>query len=139
MPTREDFIYAAGVVDGEGQVTIDRSIRPRMTNPSYSVYVNVYNTNRTLTDYLFDTFGGSTSCTISKNPKHKDEHKWTLYGNSAVLFLSKIKLFLRLKNKQADICISLQQIINNGNLKHDKHLREELYQQVNDLNKRGAI
>ena len=86
MSTREDFIYAAGIVDGEGQVTIDKSIRPRMINPSYSVYVNVYNTNRDLTDHLLSVFGGSISHSVSKNPKHKDEHKWTICGNNAVGF-----------------------------------------------------
>jgi len=136
---RDDLIYAAGIVDGEGQVTIDKSIRPRMVNPSYSVYVNVYNTNRDLTDHLLRVFGGSTSHSVSKNPKHKDEHKWTIYGNSAVDFLSGIKPFLKLKSKQADLCISLQEVINGGNLRYDKPIREELYKQISDLNKRGAI
>ena len=135
---KEDLVYAAGIVDGEGQVTIDKSTRPRMVNPSYSVYAKVYNTNKVLTDYLLATFGGSSSTEPSKHPNHKDEHQWTLYGNRAMNFLIDILPFLRLKNKQAELCITLQKIINSERIdNNNRDIRENLYQQVKTLNKRG--
>lgn len=46
-----DLAYTAGIIDGEGQVTIDKCIRRKMKRPSYSVYLVISSTSKTL--YIF--------------------------------------------------------------------------------------
>jgi len=142
IPTREDFIYAAGIVDGEGNICISKCTRPRMKSPSYSTHTHVYNTNPTLIRYLKSTFGGADSFYDSGNPKHKPEVGWHLYGEESRKFLLNILPFLKLKNEQAKLAIAFQEEMNKngtrGRVTPDSAtVREELYQKCALLNKRG--
>ena len=142
MPSRDDLVYAAGIVDGEGNICISRCNRPKMNSFSYSTHTHVYNTNSILIDYFKSTFGGADSFYDSGNPKHKPEVGWHLYGEESRKFLLNILPFLKLKNEQAKLAITFQEEMNkNGThgrvTPNSATVREELYQKCASLNKRG--
>jgi hypothetical protein len=61
MPTSEDFAYLAGMIDGEGTITLHRHRQHKRIDWQYRPRVLVVNTHRGVLDSLGQRFGGKVT------------------------------------------------------------------------------
>ena len=78
--------YIAGLLDGEGCVTLLRQHRGANRVP----VVSISNNYRELLDPLKQQYGGSISAKRPANPNHKINYDWKLVGRKAISFLTDI-------------------------------------------------
>jgi len=104
--TREDLAYIAGLVDGEGSITIGRrGQRPDNGghSPQHNLVVSVVNTHLPTLQWLQETIGAGA---IHYKPRNgslgtKDCYVWKLGGNQqAHDFLTAVRPWLRMKADQ---------------------------------------
>jgi hypothetical protein len=145
LPTREgDVAYLAGLIDGEGHITVARAFDRKSVNVSHSIRVVVTNTNKPIIDWLSEM--SHTAPVVKKGAKAnwKDAWNWQVTGRNAETLLRAVLPWLRIKRQQAELCLELRDLgrhawSGRGGL--DPELvaaREAIAQQVNDLNQRGV-
>ncbi len=104
-----DLAYAAGIIDGEGTIVIEKSHdRKSRGHIRYRMQVSVTNTNPVLIEWLHDKFNGSTYSFAYDNGKHKDMLIWRISSDKASDFLNAVMPFLKLKKLQAKLAIEFQ-------------------------------
>lgn len=109
--TPEKYAYLAGLIDGEGTITITSQKLGRKgarnVRISYALTVAVYNTNRDVLDWLASTFGGTVTSEKRKKPRpnQKLTHKWRVSITDALALLYHVLPYLRIKIQQANIAI----------------------------------
>lgn len=101
--TDAELAYTAGIVDGEGSVSIIKQDRNR-PSPSLSLVVSIANNNAELFSFLQKRFGGRTNFS---NRWHKT-YQWKLQAAKAQEFLQLILPYLLLKREQAELGIAFQ-------------------------------
>lgn len=143
----EILAYTAGILDGEGYVGIRKGKpTPKRRNFSYDLMVAIAMTDKEIIEWLHNTFGGTNCFSILRNPQHKTVHRWTIWNKKAEVFLRSIQPFVRVKARQIEIGLLLCKSIEEGRcLEHKKgvplemlRLREKLYMQIRQLNKKGC-
>jgi len=137
-----DYVYAAGFIDGEGSFDIS-ILRPTPNNRrKYTFYVYrliVVNTNMKVLNFLKDCFGGS----ITKRKKYenrKECYHWALHGDNLVSFCHGIYPYSIVKKQQIEVIFEYSKTIDGRrNTVTDKQriLREELWKKMKALNKIG--
>ena len=105
MATRDDLIYTAGIIDGEGSIGMDKHRHWSTFTPR----VSVGNTDPTLIDWLLDTFGGKVEI-AQQNKRWKISFRWELNGYASVPFIKEIRPYLKLKGRQADLILAFWNI-----------------------------
>jgi hypothetical protein len=105
--TKEQCAYIAGIVDGEGTISISHN--NIQGKNSYSIVMRVYNTDKKLINWLCKKTGLG-AIKIQKNAvwernNIKVLYKWDLYANNIRQFLPLIEPYLIIKKKQAQIMI----------------------------------
>jgi hypothetical protein len=128
-----EIAYLAGIVDGEGCITISRSPRKDVEYTPMSFQVSVVNTNKGIIDWIYEKTNkvGNIYFNKSKNPKHKSSYRWTISGNQkAIKFLEGIEKYLVIKKEQANVLIG-------GYIHLSENNRIALKEKINILNKRG--
>jgi len=142
--------YTAGLIDGEGTITIDKRLRPSGV-AWYQVHIRVAMTKNAPLKKMVAWWSGHVNETPYKhadnnNGKWSDYYAWQLWTKQAVDFLTKIEPYLILKKENARIAIQFQKRVNGYKhtgfgrrslSKEELALREELYQQMKALNHRG--
>ena len=99
-----ELAYIAGIIDGEGFITIRRE---RHINDRYSLHVGAGNTDRPLLEWLQASFGGKL--VFSPKPEgYKDFFQWAIVSRSANNFLILILPYLRIKKDQAELALLFQ-------------------------------
>jgi hypothetical protein len=138
--TETEKAYLAGLVDGEGCISITKNKPARRSlNPNYYVQTFVVNTDERVIRYCQETTGvGSvTFFPISKKkPKHKDQWTWCLRSASTVDFLKQILPYMIVKKRQAELLIEFYEGDVSGiNSVTEEVLfrREHYYQIIKDL------
>lgn len=135
--TPEELAYIAGFFDGEGYIGIVKSQGLRLL-------VSVTNTKGWILYWLKGMFGGSVCKGQRPSPNQKPIYVWTIVSREAVIFLTAIQPYLRLKDEQAGLGLEFQETkkwgTNNGKhpiadeiLEHRDFLRDRMM----ELNKRG--
>lgn len=111
-PTNEILAYMAGIIDGEGCLTIGKQIRKDRVSPSYRCSITVSNTDRRLVDLFSKYYGGHTAHRKDSRVEKKwaDSYTWYCPDGSSVEFLLDIKNYLLIKHKQAEILIKFQEL-----------------------------
>ena len=90
--SKEDFIYAAGLIDGEGTITLSRgSARDLYRHP----VVSVPSCTTTLVETMKSLFGGCISNKKPSKPKHALSQAWCVRYDAAITCLKQILPFLR--------------------------------------------
>jgi len=133
-----DLAYLAGLLDGEGCITIRR--RFGGCN-SYSGRFLISMTALDLLSSLRDQFGiGTITKASRKLDGHKQMYRWSVFSQQAASLLKEVLPYLHLKRKHAELVISLADA--KGTI--GKHLTKEqinketiLFQTIFKLNKRG--
>lgn len=97
MPNREEVIYMAGFMDGEGCITTSHT----------NFRITVANTDRKILDWCKEKFGGNiNNLCLPINPKHSPAWKWIICKSSDVLdFLKIVYPYMIVKKEQAKIVI----------------------------------
>ena len=104
---QSELAWQAGIIDGEGCLTLAKQLRKGRPSPAYRPMVTVSNTDRRLIAPFCDSWGG----TLYKRPDSRKELRWadswTWYcPRSAVSpFLRAILPHLRGKAEQAKVLI----------------------------------
>jgi len=160
-PARIALAYCAGLIDGEGCISIGKrygikhnnrgnnqfekgkKIRKDTWNPNYSLFVIVVQKDRKITDWLHGNFGGSLDYAKGSGfSTQKKYHRWVLRSNQAFKLLKGIKPYLILKKEQALIGIELQKQLNLRKTREipeeDLRKREKLYQKLKAIKREFA-
>lgn len=149
--SRDDRIYIAAIIDGEGCVTIKRRhpIKARRErSPRHHLSIFVGNTNRLLIEYLQQTIPGRTDYRIRSSARHKDVYVWEVNDRRAAQVAEAIRPFLKLKGPQADILIDYHRTLvapARGNpdegrqqlMDDEVSRRDAFYWRIRALNRKG--
>ena len=92
--SRENDAYAAGIMDGEGSISIHKKI------DSFVLVVQVGVTDYELVDWLQFFYGGHINSYQPKGDR-KEVHIWKLHGEKAQEFIRSILPHLKLKKYKA--------------------------------------
>lgn len=135
-----ELAYTAGVIDGEGCITVSMS-------RSFRVRLQVTNTNTGLIDWLAERFGGhvKTRKRMGK-PNWKTSYDWTVSTVAARDILVQVMPYLVIKRRQAEIAIEMASLgvtALQGRRKGvplvNQQRRKEIVQEMHDLNRKGII
>lgn len=109
-PLREtDKAYLAGLIDGEGCISIAKQKITRSPTPVYYLMVSIVSTDKNLLDYWRDITGLGNLCITRKgNLKERDCYQWQLTSNQAIELLILVYQYLILKKDQADIAFNFK-------------------------------
>lgn len=109
MVSRKDRIYLAGIIDGEGYVSILKKKREGKYQrvPYYAdAVVKVASVDKILIDFIHDRYPGYVSKRIPKKKNHKISWAWDLKGTMKVKhFLEDIYPYMLVKQKNAKIVL----------------------------------
>lgn len=108
--TTSDLIYAAATIDCEGSIGIGMR-KGRRKSPYFHVRVQVGNTDSILTNWLCETFGGSTYVREFSNQRWKTNYNWYIDANQACDFLGWILPYMKLKWQQAELALKLEDAV----------------------------
>ena len=113
MVSETDLAYLAGLIDGEGSISISRWVHQtrgiRNKNVGHHMHLNLGMTSRIAVEWAAKTFGGNVRW---KNPNQADGHVraimyyWQVYGTKAVPILRLIFPYLKTKSFQAMLAIA---------------------------------
>lgn len=117
----EILSYTAGIIDGEGYVTISKA-----KGKYYNLLIAVSNSDIKLVNFLFRHFKGC-KCAI---PKHYN-HRWVLTGSRAHNFLKYIKPYIVCKKKE--IKLGMRFIEKKYSQKLSLSKQDYLYNKMRDL------
>lgn len=135
-----DIAYCAGIIDGEGSIIIGKGKQRIGLGYSYEVLVSVHMMDGYVPKYLAECFGGKCSKTsvLHNNRKGDFAYYYHANGSRARVFLAMILPYLKIKKRQAEIALYMQnKLSSNPNGKrvtddmikereHLKHLLEYL-------------
>lgn len=139
----EQLAYIAGIVDGEGYISVvRRNCKNTKCGLFYYAQLVVVNTSEELIDWLWTTTNlGSVHLQRKKNKEHKHAFRWTLTTKGAESLVRLIVPYLVCKKKQALLLLEFCQ--NNKRPGRSSLSEEELsyragvYRQLRILNKKG--
>lgn len=105
-----DKAWMAGFVDGEGCITISKQVRKNRPTPAYRVFITISNTDYAVLEFFKLHYGGSIYNVHERrkdkrNIKWSDTYDWYCPISSSKRFLRDILPYLRLKRKQAELCL----------------------------------
>ncbi|KKK99146.1 hypothetical protein LCGC14_2635670 [marine sediment metagenome] len=99
MVKRTTRAWAAGIVDGEGWIGLEKKKGRKRKLP----VLEVANTNKDILDELHKNFGGNIYlCKRPSRPNANTCWLWRLRGKKCVLFLKEIKYWLIGKKNKAN-------------------------------------
>ena len=147
MSDKAMYGYLAGIVDGEGTITIGRSENTAekkgkyrhgqvYTSVGFSVKASVKNTDLRLMKWLKKRFGGEFyKDTTNRNPNWKDAYVWFHAAESKQEFLLSILPYLIIKRDQALVALEFLRLGSDRN----PEKRQGLYEKIVALNQRGKL
>ena len=97
--------YMAGILDGEGTITIKQCKGKKGTSNGYSVQVLVFNTDEGLMVWLEDKFSGLLTEKKGVASGNRKCYVWWLSGELAGQLLEVLLPYLKIKAKQAELAI----------------------------------
>ena len=122
--------YLAGIVDGEGCITMNRYIK-RGAVPVYRLFVEIANTSPALKKWLDERFPEKTYWRTGVRQGWKDIYRWSLSGNRQVMvFCREITPYLVIKKEQAEL-------VAQGYVHLSEEERAALWQKLHELKKRA--
>jgi len=87
-----DAAYIAGLIDGEGTITLARKHR----NENRHLAVTISNTERQLLDFVLATIGaGKITGKRTTSPRHTPSFTYAIYNRQALTLLEQVHPYLR--------------------------------------------
>ena len=97
-PKLEDWVYLAGIIDGEGSIQIDH--HPPY---NYNVKLSVVNTDRRLLDWIVDRWPAPVHS--YERVGQKRTYQWSTSNAYAASVIKGVRPYLTIKREQADLAI----------------------------------
>ncbi len=135
----EDLVYAAATMDCEGTITLKSQVSKSSGRRSFNSYIYVTNTDVRLMDWFRTKYGGSVYTLPSQGANYKPVLRWALWGSRAASFIEYIRPYLKLKQEQADIVISFQNLRSVFHTCQRVPLSEEFIEEATVLKEAVAI
>jgi len=136
----EKYAYLAGIIDGEGTISI---FHYKRLNRHYLTF-EVYNNCKKLIDWLETNIGGYsrpiTSASRSTKINWKTTYVWRLQNNECLEVLRNLLPFLVSKKEQCEIAIKFKESFLKRECpisKETAEYRKSLYERIKPLNQRG--
>lgn len=132
---QEIAAYAAGILDGEGSVSIAKDNNLRKTfslgNAIYYPHITVTNTNLEVLEWFCELFGGAVIVHTKEGIENrKQSWRWEIRKASVVeSFIRVVFPYLIIKRKQATILL---------NFLNDYENKEQHFIEIRELNIRGT-
>ena len=99
--------YAAGIIDGEGCISIRKIMKEGHNNYSYQLQVSVTQVDGNIVDFLYGAFGGKVYNKKAIAPR-QNYYRWEIISRKAMIFLKQILPFLTAKKPQAELGIRFE-------------------------------
>jgi hypothetical protein len=99
--------YLAGMIDGDGYISITRSIRAG--KEYFGAQVGIAGTRREPHDLAASLWGGVVSCYKPANPLHRPQFQWSRVGATAVIVIEEISPYLLIKREHAALALELHE------------------------------
>lgn len=134
MANEHIHAYMAGIVDGEGCVTISLSKRNHVT---FRLFIGTV--DERLVSWLQEHYGGCVHLR-KRGGNQRDLYEWSARKAEAVRVLTSVYPYLVLKREQANIFLALaerQSIHDQGRLSADE--KTEAVGRIRALNRRGRV
>ncbi len=135
--TDTEKAYLAGIIDGEGCITVCKSSRYDNRVITVAVAMN----DREAIDILFEHFGGCLFELKKQNPKWNDGWRWAVKQRKAKVVLEAVLPYLRIKDRQAILALEFIASFTHIGGRATPEQREkqsQLHQQISALNQRAA-
>lgn len=121
--------YIAGILDGEGTITLTRI----KANEYRAPVVSVTSTTIEILEYLQERCGGSISQQAKKEEHHKDSWSWKIIRNKAIELLEQVSDYLLVPEKKyrADLIISQYKTVTprNGRYNEERKKLKEKFEE----------
>ena len=139
--TLEELAYLAGIIDGEGCISLSTGKTSRRIRHSTQVFIG--NTDERLIHWLHQRFGGSIGVRQRQNASHKPLWYWLVSGAAIEPILRATLPYLRLKHAQACLVLEYRSTIapigsNQPTPVEVVSQREQLKSNLSVLNHRGV-
>ena len=117
-----DTAYIAGLIDGEGTVTLCRKHR----NENHQLAISISNTEIELLHYVLDAIGaGKITRKRTTKRHHTPSYTYALYNRQALALLEQVSPFLRTyKHKRAELILSKYQALTPRNGKYTSIMQD---------------
>jgi hypothetical protein len=106
MPTEVELAYAAGILDGEGCISV-RKKENRNGRICYYCGLAIAMVDQEVPRWLLTTFGGFLYTSSRKTKAWRTVYIWRVENKALMDFLSSILPYLILKKKRAELAIQL--------------------------------
>ena len=135
--------YIAGILDGEGCVSIAKSNRSYLNYPYYQLRVIIAMSDKNVIDLLTKKLGGYQQSIKMKNINHKISYRWQLTCDDAENFLRLIEKYLIVKKMHCKAAFNFRKT-KKGRSNSGRALKKEIFdlrtrhfEEMKKLNKRG--
>ena len=140
MYSKTVLAYFAGIMDGEGWFSIQKTQRKENQSPTYTPTIGVGSSDKVLTDWLSKHFGGKARFRINhhqmgKKPMYEWRPPWTLIKP----IIPQILPYLIIKKERALLLLELHKLSSVkfrkiGVPKENILKREKIYLKIRELN-----
>jgi hypothetical protein len=140
--------YLAGMIDGDGYITINRSVRAGKVY--HAPQVGIAGTRREPHDLAASLWGGTVSCYAPANPGHRHQFQWSRQGGVAARIIELLEPYLLIKREHAWLALQLWEHLEEGRFDDPfpwygphfdpSHERDRMRDEMVDLNQsRGRL
>lgn len=137
LDTCQTDAYAAGLIDGEGCISLSRYQNKSGFTYSARVEVGMALKGSAVLIWLASTYGGTIRRTRNSSERWMAADCWGLFGAKAVPFLERILPYLKLKRNQAEMAIAVQLLANDGWTEENRRRGSALFESIRKLNAKG--
>jgi hypothetical protein len=113
--------YVAGLIDGEGTITLSRNNRCDVFR---TPVVSMTSTTRELVDVVHSEYGGSVRTHKTYRTRHSDSYIWSVRHDRALAMLRRIAPYLRVPEKvhRAQLILDRYKVVTPRNGKYSDQL-----------------
>ena len=136
---KESIAYIAGIIDGDGCITITRrKIRRLKTdNWYYEPQVIITNTDKELLRFCAERYGGWIAKLRKPNRNYSTAYQWKVTGDEMKSILDDVNPYLIVRRKQANIVLLFPKYKRNGQKARtdtEKQEQETIWLAIKKLN-----
>lgn len=129
---KTELAYVAGIIDGEGTITLSRRRKNELPSP----YICVSSTNREVLEWLKTRLGGTICSKKRYRENHKQSYIWYIrLATKCLTLLNEIEPFLIIKKQQALLLLNNYKNCTPRNGKYSKEVLAEKLRLVDGIRK----
>ena len=130
MTKRHDISYMAGIIDGEGCISINYARK----SGEYRMRISITNTDRILLDWVQERYGGYIYERKKQMPHYKRKYEWCIFAHRPQRkFIEALAETLIIKRDRALIGLEFLNLVGQRGEEVRKK-REQIYLSISKLN-----